>query len=182
MTEPGLRKIPKVSIYSTTTSSEMTSTNPPSNEEHIYCSIQEDLHVATTDADNVYETVDVPDDSGFFSYISTTSSARRDSAREESARRESGLATAASSSSYMGQSQISAPQAVTCIPINQCPSSTSSEYDEKSSTPSSSMLCTRVTVNGKLWLNPCHTTTNSANPSSDIQNTNSVLLNTKRQI
>ena len=236
MTEPGLRKIPKVSNYSTTTSSEMTSTTPnqqdhdhliinnqeegtennfmkssqhqstnyhsnnnnrhSSSNEHIYCSIEDDLHVATTtDADNVYETVDaVPDDSGFFSYISTTTPAPC-AAASSAARRESALATAASpASSYHhhhhnvaapGQSHFSAlPQAVTCIPINQCPSSTSSEYDEKSSTPSSSMLCTRVTVNGKLWLNPCHTTTNSANPSSDIQNTNSVLLllNTKRQI
>ena len=244
MTEPGLRKIPKVSNYSTTTSSEMTSTTPnqqdhdhliinnqeegtennfmkssqhqstnyhsnnnnnnrhSSSNEHIYCSIEDGIHVATTtDADNVYETVDaVPDDSGFFSYISTTTPAPC-AAASSAARRESALATAASpASSYhhhhvaaaSGQSHFSAlPQAVTCIPINQCPSSTtSSEYDETNLTPlTTSMLCTRVTVNGKLWLNPygtpCSTTTtNSANPSSDIQNTNSVLLllNTKRQI
>ena len=126
MTEPGLRKIPKVSIYSTTTSSEMTSTNPPSNEEHIYCSIQE--------GDNIYETVEVPE-SGFFSYVSTCTK--------------------------------SPLQAVTCIPVNQSPNSNSSEYED---------LCSKVTVNGKLWINPQHNQDNitSTNISPDFK-TNSVL-------
>ena len=127
MTEPGLRKIPKVSIYSTTTSSEMTSTNPPSNEEHIYCSIQEGT-------DNIYETVEVPE-SGFFSYVSTCTK--------------------------------SPLQAVTCIPVNQSPNSNNSEYED---------LCSKVTVNGKLWINPQHNQDNitSTNISPDFQ-TNSVL-------
>ena len=92
MTEPGLRKITKEPF---TTSSET---------EHHYYSINEDLDVKEED-DNIYESVEFPEESGFFS---------------------------------MQQNN------VTCIPVNQQPTSSSS--DEYAS-------C-KVTVNGKLWINP----------------------------
>ena len=167
MTEPGLRKIPKVSIYSTTTSSEMTSTTPQ-DDEHVYCSIDGGVggsgaHFATPativandddDYDDIYETVDVPPESGFFSYVSTTS-----------------------------KRLITPAQAVTCITVNQ---STSSEYEETQ--------FNKVTVNGKLWINPTYheqpspnVNTNKISPKNDslptttitTTNSSSVLLTSR---
>ena len=112
MTEPGLRKIPKEAIYSTTASSEYD--NPA--QEHVYYSINEDLDVedkskTNPDESNIYESVEFGQESGFFSISSAAT----------------------------------APSNVTCISVNQRPeSSSSSDYSQ----------CSKVTVNGKVWINP----------------------------
>ena len=126
MTEPGLRKIPKESIY-TTTSSETTARSPQNDQEdHIYCSIQDN---SKGDEENIYESVenDLDPESGFFSYTAV----------------------------HRSRQVVS-----TCIPINQEYSSSSDYYESVS---------VKVTVNGKLWINPTNT------DSSTNEQTNLVL-------
>ena len=163
MTEPGLRKIPKEAIYSTTDQERTSSGGTPhaledsrefqesadsDKSEHVYYSINEDLdHQAAEGAnqmsrvnvcledytdDNIYESVELeqnpnPDlsefcqqnpESGFFSGFD---------------HRQPGLEPG----------QIPGNKKITCIPVNQRPSSSSDDY-----------VSCHVTVNGKLWINP----------------------------
>ena len=163
MTEPGLRKIPKEAIYSTTDQERTSSGGTPhaledsrefqesadsDKSEHVYYSINEDLdHQGAEGAnqmsrvnvcledytdDNIYESVELeqnpnPDlsgfgqqnpESGFFSGFD---------------HRQPGLEPG----------QILGNKKITCIPVNQRPSSSSDDY-----------VSCHVTVNGKLWINP----------------------------
>ena len=163
MTEPGLRKIPKEAIYSTTDQERTSSGGTPhaledsrefqesadsDKSEHVYYSINEDLdhqdaeganqmsrvNVCLEDYtdDNIYESVELeqnpnPDlsgfgqqnpESGFFSGFD---------------HRQPGLEPG----------QILGNKKITCIPVNQRPSSSSDDY-----------VSCHVTVNGKLWINP----------------------------
>ena len=163
MTEPGLRKIPKEAIYSTTDQERTSSGGTPhaledsrefqesadsDKSEHVYYSINEDLdHQGAEGAnqmsrvnvcledytdDNIYESVELeqnpnPDlsefgqqnpESGFFSGFD---------------HRQPGLEPG----------QIPGNKKITCIPVNQRPSSSSDDY-----------VSCHVTVNGKLWINP----------------------------
>ena len=163
MTEPGLRKIPKEAIYSTTDQERTSSGGTPhaledsrefqesadsDKSEHVYYSINEDLdHQGAEGAnqmsrvnvcledytdDNIYESVELeqnpnPDlsgfgqqnpESGFFSGFD---------------HRQPGLEPG----------QIQGNKKITCIPVNQRPSSSSDDY-----------VSCHVTVNGKLWINP----------------------------
>ena len=163
MTEPGLRKIPKEAIYSTTDQERTSSGGTPhaledsrefqesadsDKSEHVYYSINEDLdhqdaeganqmsrvNVCLEDYtdDNIYESVELeqnpnPDlsgfgqqnpESGFFSGFD---------------HRQPGLEPG----------QIPGNKKITCIPVNQRPSSSSDDY-----------VSCHVTVNGKLWINP----------------------------
>ena len=163
MTEPGLRKIPKEAIYSTTDQERTSSGGTPhaledsrefqesadsDKSEHVYYSINEDLdHQVAEGADqmsrvnvcledytddNIYESVELeqnpnPDlsefgqqnpESGFFSGFD---------------HRQPGLEPG----------QIPGNKKITCIPVNQRPSSSSDDY-----------VSCHVTVNGKLWINP----------------------------
>ena len=127
MTEPGLRKIPKESIY-TTTSSETTARSPQNDQDdHIYCSIQD-----TTKGDieeNIYESVEnnCDPESGFFSYLAV----------------------------HRSRQVLS-----TCIPVNQDYSSTQSSSDYYES------VSVKVTVNGKLWINPTNTDSSTNEPTN----------------
>ena len=163
MTEPGLRKIPKEAIYSTTDQERTSSGGTPhaledsrefqesadsDKSEHVYYSINEDLdHQGAEGAnqmsrvnvcledytdDNIYESVELeqnpnPDlsgfgqqnpESGFFSGFD---------------HRQPGFEPG----------QIPGNKKITCIPVNQRPSSSSDDY-----------VSCHVTVNGKLWINP----------------------------
>ena len=163
MTEPGLRKIPKEAIYSTTDQERTSSGGTPhaledsrefqesadsDKSEHVYYSINEDLdHQGAEGAnqmsrvnvcledytdDNIYESVELeqnpnPDlsgfgqqnpESGFFSGFD---------------HRQPGIEPG----------QILGNKKITCIPVNQRPSSSSDDY-----------VSCHVTVNGKLWINP----------------------------
>ena len=187
MTEPGLRKIPKEAIYSTTDQERTSSGGTPhaledsrefqesadsDKSEHVYYSINEDLdHQGAEGAnqmsrvnvcledytdDNIYESVELeqnpnPDlsgfgqqnpESGFFSGFD---------------HRQPGLEPG----------QILGNKKITCIPVNQRPSSSSDDY-----------VSCHVTVNGKLWINPFNkditnewlnpSANKDTNPDSDV--------------
>ena len=157
MTEPGLRKIPKEAIYSTTDQERTSSGGTPhaldsrefqesadsDKSEHVYYSINEDLdHQGSEGAnqlsrvnvcledydDNIYESVELeqnpnPDLSGF------------------GQNPESGFFSGFDHRQPGGQIQVG--KKITCIPVNQRPSSSSDDY-----------VSCHVTVNGKLWINP----------------------------
>ena len=158
MTEPGLRKIPKEAIYSTTDQERTSSGGTPhaledsrefqesadsDKSEHVYYSINEDLdhqgaeganHLSRVNVledytdDNIYESVELeqnpnPDLSGFGQQNP-----------------ESGFF---SGFDHRQPGQILGNKKITCIPVNQRPSSSSDDY-----------VSCHVTVNGKLWINP----------------------------
>ena len=196
MTEPGLRKIPKEAIYSTTDQERTSSGGTPhaledsrefqesadsDKSEHVYYSINEGLdHQGAEGAnqlsrvnvcledytdDNIYESVELeqnpnPDlsgfgqqnpESGFFSGFD---------------HRQPGLEPG----------QILGNKKITCIPVNQRPSSSSDDY-----------VSCHVTVNGKLWinpfnkditnewLNPSNKDTNQSNPADPTDDADQVL-------
>lgn len=133
MTQPGLRKIPKESFY-TTTSSETTARSPEAQTEddHLYCSIQDDPKGEPIE-ENIYETVDFEHpESGFFSYVAVNR-------------------------------QVFKPIVTTCIPVNQ-------DYSTSSSDCYESMSVTKVTVNGKLWINPTNTDSSTNEPNLVLTN------------
>ena len=120
MTEPGLRKIPKEAIYSTTDQETSSPQGLEEDSEHVYYSIN-DIPIDHPNAiqddaneDNIYESVDMQDqnnpESGFFSMDHGKAKSKK----------------------------------ITCIPVNQRPSSSSSD----------DYVSCHVTVNGKLWINP----------------------------
>ena len=126
MTEPGLRKIPKEAIYSTTdqeTSSPQGLEESAEDSEHVYYSINDipidpnDKYLSNVQGtdhneDNIYESVEMQNnpESGFFSMDHGKTKSKK----------------------------------ITCIPVNQRPSSSSSD----------DYVSCHVTVNGKLWINP----------------------------
>ena len=135
MTEPGLRKIPKESIY-TTTSSETTARSPEAaqtEDDHVYCSIQDNIGKGddAIEEENIYETVDHDPhpESGFFSYVAVNRQAFR--------------------------------PIQTCIPVNQ---------DYSTSSSSDCYESVKVTVNGKLWINPTNTDSSTNEPNLVLTN------------
>ena len=171
MTEPGLRKIPKEAIYSTTDQSAGSpqALEESAESEHVYYSINDDLHNHDQDLDhdiidkktganidvienhdNIYESVELEHnpESGFFSFDV-----------------QPGISTG-----IPGQG-LDISRKITCIPVNQRPSSSSDDY-----------ASCHVTVNGKLWINPSNKdTTNDIVNDKVNPETNTYPVLTKKQ-